>query len=139
MAIRNSISLSGFVSGPSDLIHRPISGSSFEGGSMLNMNAGDPQLRDLDHASPSTVHALQGKTVDTVIATIEASAERPCMAATRKSTRGLRLSVVGPAGDSRLPGRMRGSWVCGYGGYLRQLSVIRNAESQYDRFVRCLH
>ena len=37
---------------------------------MLNMNAGDPQLRDLDHASPSTVHALQGKTVDTVIATI---------------------------------------------------------------------
>ena len=93
---------------------------------MLNMNAGDPQLRDLDHASPSTVHALQGKTVDTVIATIEVSIERPCMAATRKSTRGLRLSEVGPAGDSRLPGRMRGSWVCGYGGI--SSTIVREPE-----------
>ena len=48
------------------------------------------------------------------------------MAATRKSTRGLRLSEVGPAGDSRLPGRMKGSWVCGYGGI--SSTIVREPE-----------
>lgn len=32
----------------------------------------DPQLRHLDHARASTVHALQGRTVDNVIAAMEA-------------------------------------------------------------------
>ncbi len=33
---------------------------------------GDPQLRHLDHAWASTVHAFQGRTVDNVIAAMEA-------------------------------------------------------------------
>ena len=40
---------------------------------MLDMNAGDPQLRHIDRAWASTVHAFQGRTVDTVIAAIEAN------------------------------------------------------------------
>ena len=35
--------------------------------------AGDPQLRHLDHAWASTVHAFQGRTVDNVIAAMEAN------------------------------------------------------------------
>ena len=92
---------------------------------MLNMNAGDPQLRALDHSSPSTVHALQRQTVDTVIATIEAGTERPCMAATQKLTRRHRLSEVGPAGDSRLPGRMRGPWVWVWG---KSSTIVREPD-----------
>ena len=42
-------------------------------GRMLDMNAGDPQLRHIDRAWASTVHAFQGRTVDTVIAAIEAN------------------------------------------------------------------
>ena len=37
------------------------------------MNAGDPQPRHIDRAWPSTVHAFQGRTVDNVIAAIEAN------------------------------------------------------------------
>ena len=44
-----------------------------EDGRMLDMNAGDPQLRHVDRAWASTVHAFQGRTVDTVIAAIEAN------------------------------------------------------------------
>ena len=44
-----------------------------EDGRMLDMNAGDPQLRHIDRAWASTVHAFQGRTVDTVIAAIEAN------------------------------------------------------------------
>ena len=44
-----------------------------EGGRMLDMNAGDPQLRHVDRAWASTVHAFQGRTVDNVIAAIEAN------------------------------------------------------------------
>ena len=44
-----------------------------EDGRMLDMNAGDPQLRHMDRAWASTVHAFQGRTVDTVIAAIEAN------------------------------------------------------------------
>ena len=40
---------------------------------MLEMNAGDPQLRHVDRAWASTVHAFQGRTVDNVIAAIEAN------------------------------------------------------------------
>ena len=42
-------------------------------GRMLDMNAGDPQLRHVDRAWASTVHAFQGRTVDNVIAAIEAN------------------------------------------------------------------
>ena len=40
---------------------------------MLDMKAGDPQLRHIDRAWASTVHAFQGRTVDTVIAAMEAN------------------------------------------------------------------
>ena len=44
-----------------------------EDGRMLDMKAGDSQLRHLDHAWASTVHAFQGRTVDNVIAAMEAN------------------------------------------------------------------
>ena len=43
-----------------------------EDGRMLDLNAGDSQLRHVDRAWASTVHAFQGKTVDSVIAAMEA-------------------------------------------------------------------
>ena len=43
-----------------------------EDGRVLDMKAGEPQLRHIDHAWASTVHAFQGRTVDNVIATMEA-------------------------------------------------------------------
>ena len=42
-------------------------------GRMLDLNAGDAQLRHVDRAWASTVHAFQGRTVDTVIAAMEAN------------------------------------------------------------------
>ena len=48
-------------------------GFRLEDGRMLDMNAGDPQLRHMDRAWASTVHAFQGRTVDNVIAAIEAN------------------------------------------------------------------
>ena len=42
-------------------------------GRMLHLNQGDAQLRHVDRAWASTVHAFQGRTVDTVIAAMEAS------------------------------------------------------------------
>ncbi len=44
-----------------------------EDGRKLDLNRGDPQLRHLDHAWASTVHAFQGRTVDNVIAAMEAN------------------------------------------------------------------
>ena len=44
-----------------------------EDGRMLDMTAGDPQLGHVDRAWASTVHAFQGRTVDNVIAAIEAN------------------------------------------------------------------
>ena len=44
-----------------------------EDGRVLDMSAGDPQLRHIDRAWASTVHAFQGRTVDTVIAAIESN------------------------------------------------------------------
>ena len=43
-----------------------------EDGRRLELGGGDPQLRHLDHAWASTVHAFQGRTVDNVIAAMEA-------------------------------------------------------------------
>ncbi len=43
-----------------------------EDGRMLDLAPGDPQLRHVDRAWASTVHAFQGRTVDTVIAAMEA-------------------------------------------------------------------
>ena len=42
-------------------------------GRMLDLHAGDAQLRHVDRAWASTVHAFQGRTVDTVIAAMEAN------------------------------------------------------------------
>ena len=42
-------------------------------GRTLELGEGDPQLRHLDHAWASTVHAFQGRTVDHVIAVAEAN------------------------------------------------------------------
>ena len=44
-----------------------------EDGRTIDMNGGDPQLRHIDRAWASTVHAFQGRTVDTVIAALEAN------------------------------------------------------------------
>ena len=44
-----------------------------EGGGQLELNRGDSQLRHIDRAWASTVHAFQGRTVDTVIAAMEAN------------------------------------------------------------------
>ena len=43
-----------------------------EDGKALELGKGDPQMRHLDHAWASTVHAFQGRTVDNVIAAMEA-------------------------------------------------------------------
>ena len=43
-----------------------------EEGRNLDLGRNDPQLRHLDHAWASTVHAFQGRTVDNVIAAMEA-------------------------------------------------------------------
>ncbi|MDD9982506.1 MAG: ATP-binding domain-containing protein, partial [Gammaproteobacteria bacterium] len=44
-----------------------------EDGRTLDLRAGDPQLRHVDRAWASTVHAFQGRTVDHVIAAMEAN------------------------------------------------------------------
>ncbi len=44
-----------------------------EDGRALDMVPGDPQLRHIDRAWASTVHAFQGRTVDTVIVAMEAN------------------------------------------------------------------
>ncbi len=44
-----------------------------EDGRTMELGSSDPQLRHLDHAWASTVHAFQGRTVDNVIAGMEAN------------------------------------------------------------------
>ena len=44
-----------------------------EDGRMLDLRSGDPQLRHIDRAWAATVHAFQGRTVDNVIAAMEAN------------------------------------------------------------------
>ena len=51
-------------------------------GQTLELGRDDPQMRDLDHAWASTVHAFQGRTVDNVIAVMEA---KPPKLSTQKS------------------------------------------------------
>ena len=46
---------------------------SLEEGGTLTLTPGDPQLRHIDRAWCSTVHAFQGRTVDNVIAAMEAN------------------------------------------------------------------
>ena len=53
-----------------------------EDGRKQELGAGDPQLGHVDHAWASTVHAFQGRTVDRVIAAMEA---RHACLATQKS------------------------------------------------------
>ena len=47
-----------------------------EEGRKITLTRGDPQLRHLDHAWASTVHAFQGRTVDRVIAAMESNHPR---------------------------------------------------------------
>ena len=44
-----------------------------EDGRTIELGGSDPQLRHVDHAWASTVHAFQGRTVDNVIAAMEAN------------------------------------------------------------------
>ena len=44
-----------------------------EDGRTLALDRADPQLRHLDHAHASTVHAFQGRTVDKIVAAMEAN------------------------------------------------------------------
>ena len=44
-----------------------------EDGRVIDLPAGDPQMRHIDRAWASTVHAVQGRTVDAVIAVMEAN------------------------------------------------------------------
>ena len=44
-----------------------------EAGRVIDMRRGDSQLRHVDRAWAATVHAFQGRTVDTVIAAMEAN------------------------------------------------------------------
>ena len=48
-----------------------------EDGRTLELPRYDPQLRHIDHAWASTVHAFQGRTVDRVIAVMEANHPNP--------------------------------------------------------------
>ena len=53
-------------------------------GRMLDLQQGDAQLRHVDRAWASTVHAFQGRTVDTVIAAMEAN--HPNLTTQKRST-----------------------------------------------------
>ena len=61
-------------SGTAEVIDVTGSGAAFrlEGGRTLNLRRDDQQLRHIDRAWASTVHAFQGRTVDRVIAAMEA-------------------------------------------------------------------
>ena len=73
---------------------------------MLDLNAADPQLRHIDRPWASTVHAFQGRTVDTVIAAMEVrhpylTAQKSfCVENSRARDRALR-SVLGPVAMAR--------------------------------------
>ncbi len=71
---RNDAGLGLVNSRTADLVKVAIGGVTFrlEDGKTLELARGDPQLRHLDHAWASTVHAFQGRTVDNVIAAMEA-------------------------------------------------------------------
>ena len=72
-------------------------------GRMLDLASGDPQLRHVDRAWASTVHAFQGRTVDTVIAAMEANhphltTHKAQVATARLCKRGYRRTRCGPSG-----------------------------------------
>ena len=72
-------------------------------GRMLDLAPGDPQLRHVDRAWASTVHAFQGRTVDTVIAAMEANhphltTHKAQVATARLCKRGYRRTRCGPSG-----------------------------------------
>ena len=50
----------------------PAPGTRVEDGKKLELGRIDPQMRHLGHAWASTVHAFQGRTVDNVLAAMEA-------------------------------------------------------------------
>ncbi|MYK58620.1 MAG: relaxase domain-containing protein, partial [Rhodospirillaceae bacterium] len=67
---RNDTGLGVVNSGTAEVlrIHNGRVTFALEDGRRLTLTPGDPQLRHLDHAWASTVHAFQGRTVDNVIA-----------------------------------------------------------------------
>ena len=71
---RNDRGLGVVNSGTAEVAHVRNGRVSFmlEDGRRIMLERGDPQLRHLDHAWASTVHAFQGRTVDNVIAAMEA-------------------------------------------------------------------
>ena len=72
---RNDVSL-GLVNSQTAEVARVRKGTvtfRLEDGRSLDLGAGDSQLRHIDRAWASTVHAFQGRTVDTVIAAMEAN------------------------------------------------------------------
>ena len=72
---RNDTSL-GLVNSQTADVRRVKSGTvtfQLEDGRALELSEGDSQLRHIDRAWASTVHAFQGRTVDTVIAAMEAN------------------------------------------------------------------
>ncbi|MDE0703448.1 MAG: conjugative relaxase [Rhodospirillaceae bacterium] len=72
---RNDTGLGVVNSGTAEVlrIHSGRVTFALEDGRRLTLTPGDPQLRHLDHAWASTVHAFQGRTVDAVIAAMEAN------------------------------------------------------------------
>ena len=72
---RNDVSL-GLVNSQTAEVARVGNGTvtfRLEDGRALELSKGDAQLRHIDRAWASTVHAFQGRTVDTVIAAMEAN------------------------------------------------------------------
>ena len=72
---RNDVSL-GLVNSQTAEVARVRKGTvtfRLEDGRSLDLSQGDSQLRHIDRAWASTVHAFQGRTVDTVIAAMEAN------------------------------------------------------------------
>ncbi len=72
---RNDVSL-GLVNSQTAEVARVGNGTvtfRLEDGRALELSVGDSQLRHIDRAWASTVHAFQGRTVDTVIAAMEAN------------------------------------------------------------------
>ena len=76
-----------------------------EAGGTLELGKGDPQVRHLDHAWASTVHAFQGRTVDNVIAPIEATL--PNLTIQSRSTWKSAGRGTGPSAYCRQPERTR--------------------------------
>ncbi len=77
-----------------------------EDGGTITMGEGDPQLRFLDHAWASTIHAFQGRTVDTVIAAMES--RNPSLV-NQKSLYGAPCKALSPSGLRSPPGNCRSS------------------------------